>query len=329
MLTSGLTNAPLTKTLLIYTIASSIALSLFDIKHLAVISISPHFWPYAQFWRALVWQLAGFTNSTEALFAAMLIYHLRIVERAWGKRKLAVSISIASRPAAQIPQKAYIITNTMSFLQTFLLTTLPYTTLLPPLLLTLLRPLTFNTINYLPSGPTPTIFALLAQYYITIPHTYRYRLGTTSAPTTPANNINADSTTTTNPKPEPPSLSLLLSDKSTTYLIAAQLALSQFPGMLLPSAVGWIVGVAWRAELLPGLSPSESGFRVPAWVVGEKERRGTGGSEQRGGYEDLRRRLEGEVAAEAEASGLEGGQAGLQRRVGEDGGFVERLRGAW
>ncbi|KAJ5544846.1 hypothetical protein N7461_007150 [Penicillium sp. DV-2018c] len=306
MLTSGLTNAPITKTLIIYAIASSVALSLFDIKHLAVISISPHFWPYAQFWRALVWQIAGFTNSTEALFAAMLIYHLRVIERAWGKRKMA----------------------------TFLITTLPYTTLLPPILLTILRPLTFNNINYLPSGLTPTIFALLAQYYITIPHIYRYRLGTTSTPTgsststststTPANNTNtntnADSDTTINPKPEPPSLSLLLSDKSTTYLVAAQLALSQFPGMLLPSAVGWIVGVAWRAEILPGLSPSELGFRVPAWVVGEKERRGSGnGNEGRGGYEELRRRLEGEVAAEA--SGLEGQQDGVQRRGGEGGGL--------
>ena len=94
MLTSGLTNAPITKSLLIYSIASSIALSLFDIKHLAVIFVSPHFWPYAQFWRALVWHVAGFTNSTEALFAAMLVYHLRVVERAWGKRKMAVSLSL-------------------------------------------------------------------------------------------------------------------------------------------------------------------------------------------------------------------------------------------
>lgn len=98
MLTSGLTNAPLTKALLIYTIASSVVLSLFDVKHLVVIYVSPHFWPYAQFWRALIWQVVGFTNSTEALFAAMLVYHLRVVERAWGKRKIAVSPSFPHCP---------------------------------------------------------------------------------------------------------------------------------------------------------------------------------------------------------------------------------------
>ncbi|OQE43317.1 hypothetical protein PENCOP_c003G03311 [Penicillium coprophilum] len=316
MLTSGLTNAPLTKALLIYTIASSIALSLFDIKHLAVIYVSPHFWPYAQFWRALVWQVAGFTNSTEALFAAMLVYHLRVVERAWGKRKMA----------------------------TFLLTTLPYTTLLPPILLTLLiRPLSLNNLNYLPSGPTATIFALLAQYHATIPYTYRYRIGSTSSPTTTNNSTrddpSADNTTSaTQPKPPAPSLSLLLSDKSTTYVVAAQLALSQFPAMLLPSALGWIVGVAWRTELLPGLSPASTGFRVPAWAVGEQERRGGSGSGSGAGsggaegerYEDLRRRLEGEAAASA--SGLEGSGGQAQRRgnsAGEGGGFVDRLRGAW
>lgn len=91
MLTSGLTNTPLTKSLLIYIIASSIALSILDIKHLGSIYVSPHLWPYAQFWRTLIWQAAGFANSTEALFAAMLAYHLRVVERAWGKRKMAVS----------------------------------------------------------------------------------------------------------------------------------------------------------------------------------------------------------------------------------------------
>ncbi|CAI7609864.1 hypothetical protein N7533_005846 [Penicillium manginii] len=311
MLTSGLTNTPLTKSLLIYIIASSIALSILDIKHLGSIYVSPHLWPYAQFWRTLIWQAAGFANSTEALFAAMLVYHLRVVERAWGKRKVA----------------------------TFLLTTIPYTTILPPLLLAILvRPLSLNNLNYLPSGPTAMIFALLAQYHATIPHTFRYRIGTTSS-----SNTATTSTTTTDPhtntenrtstpKPPPPSLTLLLSDKSTTYLIAAQLALSQFPASLLPALTGWIVGTAWRAELLPGLSPASNGFRIPAWLVGERERRDGGAASaaaegERERFEDMRRRLEGE----AEASGLEGAAPEQRRRNGgnEGGGLAERLRGAW
>lgn len=153
---------------------------------------------------------------------------------------------------------------------------------------------------------------------MSIPHTFRYRIGTTQE------SDDAE-------KPRAPSLALLLSDKSTTYIVASQLALSQFPAMLLPSAVGWVVGVAWRAEVLPGLSPASSGFRVPAWLVGEQERRTGSGERER--YEDLRRRLEGEVAS---ASGLEGSGQTQRRGNGngngegnEGGGLVDRLRGAW
>jgi hypothetical protein len=109
--------------------------------------------------------------------------------------------------------------------------------------------------------------------------------------------------------------------------------------MLLPSALGWIIGLAWRAELLPALSPSPHGFRVPAWIVGERERRGgaagagagtagasgSGSAAERERFEDLRRRLEGEVAAST--SGVENG--GGQRRRGVGGGIMERLRGAF
>lgn len=193
------------------------------------------------------------------------------------------------------------------------------------------------------------IFALLAQYYAMIPHTFRFRIGTTTSISTSSSSSSAaattsnDDTTATNqqsptPKPAPPSLTLLLSDKIITYLVAAQLALSQFPAMLLPSAIGWVVGMAWRAELLPGLSPGSHGFRVPAWIVGEQGQRGgaagtsgaagaggSGSAAERERFEDLRRRLEGEVAAST--SGLESG--GGQRRRGGGSGIMERLRGAW
>lgn len=183
--------------------------------------------------------------------------------------------------------------------QSFIISTLPYTTLLPPLLLALvIRPLSFNMINYLPSGPVSTLFALLAQYHALIPHTYRYRIGT--------------STTTT----ESPSkgITLLLSNKTTTYLLALQLALSQFPYMLLPSVTGWFVGLAWRAEVLPGVSVN---WRVPAWAVGERERVSRRGEEGR--FEDLRRRLEGEVAAAGAASGVASENGDGERRQRQRG----------
>lgn len=92
MLSSGFTNAPVSKYLVIYIIASAIALSIFDAKHLAQIQVNPHLWRYGQLSRILRWQVAGYANSTETLFAAMLAYHMRVVERLWGSRKMAVSV---------------------------------------------------------------------------------------------------------------------------------------------------------------------------------------------------------------------------------------------
>lgn len=329
MQTPGLTNTPLTKTLLIYTITTSVLLTLLDAKHLASLRPSLHFHQYAQFSRALTWHPAGFANSTETLFAALLLYHLRPVERAWGTRKLA----------------------------SFLLSTLPYTTLLPPLLLWLvLGPVSGWSLDYLPSGPVGAVFALLAQYFVVVPGVYRVRLGTglsvsgsggggggsgngsgtsasgsgsdASRSQSQSQNQNQNNNPTQSQSAKK-SITLVLSDKSTTYLVAAQLALSQFPAMLLPAAVGWVVGLAWRADLLPFVS---SAWRVPGWVVGERgrERRGlaaagggggAGGEGEGGYYEDLRRRLEGEAVAAA-ASGSDqvgvgsGSGSGRQRRTG-------------
>ncbi|OAX77542.1 hypothetical protein ACJ72_08157 [Emergomyces africanus] len=218
MISSGFTNAPISKYGLIFLIASSIAVSVADVKYLIYIQVVPHIWKYWQFWRLGVWQLC-YTNSTEVLFAALLLYQLRVIERLWGSRKFG----------------------------SFLLTTLPYTSLLPPLILSiLLRPLSLNTLNYLPAGPTAILFALLAQFYSAIPRAYKYRIITTTSTSTSS----SSSTTQTQTTPPPPTITI--SDKSTTYLLAAQLSLSQFPNSLLPAAIGWAVGYAWRSDILPG-----------------------------------------------------------------------------
>lgn len=176
---------------------------------------------------------------------------------------------------------------------------LPPTLLLPPLALILLRPLTFNRVNILPSGPTPLLFALLAQYHAAIPTIYKYRLVTSSSTT------------------QPPSSSITLTDKSLIYLLAAQLALSSLPGSVIGAVVGWAVGVAWRAEVGPAWWAR---WRCPGWVVGEA------GGRRGEGIEGLRARLEGESGR---ASGREGGGGEGTRRRGLGRGILDQFRGAF
>lgn len=137
--------------------------------------------------------------------------------------------------------------------------------LLPPLLLALVvRPLSLNTLNYLPSGPTAVIFSLLCQFYAAIPHVYKYRLST-GIPSAAASTSSSSSASASTAGSGP---TILLSDKSTTYLLASQLALSQFPYSLLPAAVGWAVGYAWRIDALPG---SAAAWRLPTWLWADEE----------------------------------------------------------
>jgi hypothetical protein len=86
-------STPVTRTLVLGLVGASIAASLFDVKHYFYISVGTHILQYRQTWRALIWQLC-YTNSSEVLFAAMILYNLRIVEQQWGSRKYAVSLVV-------------------------------------------------------------------------------------------------------------------------------------------------------------------------------------------------------------------------------------------
>ncbi|KAI9733788.1 MAG: hypothetical protein M1818_007055 [Claussenomyces sp. TS43310] len=274
MLSSGFADAPVSRSLVFGLVAASLIVSVTDVKHYFYIQVDSHLWRYHQFWRMLIYQFC-YTNSSEVLFAAMMVYNLRIIERLWSPRKFA----------------------------SFVLLSYALTTLLTPIVLAIiLRPISFNKINYLPAGLTPIIFAILAQYHASIPHIYKYRLATSSSP------ANA------------PFAGLTFSDKSYTYLIAAQLSLSQFPGSLLCAVVGWVVGYSWRNDVLPGAIAQ---WRVPGWMVGiEAEKR-------REGFEGLRRRLEGEstTAATTGADGRPGGDAGRRRTLGRQ--LLDQFRGAF
>jgi len=85
------TNAPVTRSLVLGTVALSITASLFDIKHYFYISVGTHIWRYRQLWRIFTYQLC-YTNSSEVLFAAMALYNVRSIEQLWGSRKYAVCL---------------------------------------------------------------------------------------------------------------------------------------------------------------------------------------------------------------------------------------------
>ncbi|TKA59744.1 hypothetical protein B0A55_12901 [Friedmanniomyces simplex] len=280
MLSSGFTNAPVTRSLVIGVVLSAFLASITDTKYYLWIEIRPHILDYHQLWRLLTWQFC-YTNSAEVLFAAMTFYQLRVIERLWGSRKFAVCFG-----------------NHNHKNNSFLLSTLPYTTLLPPILLaTVLRPLSFGRINYLPAGPTPLLFALMAQYHAAIPYIYKYRLS--SGMGSSGN--------------EQTEYGMNLTSKSTSYILPLQLALSQFPGSAIAAAIGWLVGFAYRREILPGATR----WRVPEWVIG-----GTG---QKGRYNSLRRRMEGEAGR---ATGVDNDNREQPRRRGVVGGLVDQFRGA-
>ncbi|KAL2175282.1 uncharacterized protein P884DRAFT_247857 [Thermothelomyces heterothallicus CBS 202.75] len=252
-------STPVTRTLVLGLVGSSIAASLFDIKHYFYISVGTHILQYRQTWRALIWQLC-YTNSSEVLFAAMTLYNLRVVEQQWGSRKYASFILVSGLLTSIIP---------------------------PVILTTILRPLSWGIFDFLPAGPTPIIFAVLAQYHAMVPHIYQYKVALSTR--APSNN-DEDSGVT-------------FSDKSTKYLLALQLALFQWPGSLLGAGIGWLVGQAWRSELLPG---ALTRWRVPGWVVGLR----TPKNSER--FEGMRRRLESEGASSGAASGA-------QQQAGVDG----------
>ncbi|KAF2426563.1 hypothetical protein EJ08DRAFT_593535 [Tothia fuscella] len=246
MHSSGFKNAPVSQVLFVWTVAASIIASITDTKYYFYIQVVPHLWVWRQFWRLFAWQIC-YTNSAEVLVAALTFYQLRVIERLWGSRKLA----------------------------SFVVLTLPYTLILPPLILALLiRPLSLNKVNYLPAGPTSILFALLAQYHAAIPSTYKYRIGATAAPPPPNSNRATSAFMGS---------TVTLTSKTMSYLLPLQLALSRFPSAILPAVVGWAIGYAYRNDVLPGTS-----WRVPAWVVGQKS--------VRPNVEALRRRLEGEGA---------------------------------
>ncbi|KAH7635750.1 hypothetical protein B0T09DRAFT_277757 [Sordaria sp. MPI-SDFR-AT-0083] len=273
------TDAPVTKALVLGLVGSSIAASIFDIKHYFYISIGTHFLRYGQLWRIFTYQLC-YTNSSEVLFGAMSLYHMRMVERFWGSRKYASFIVIAGL----------------------------ITAILPPFFLSVfIRPLSFGALDYIPAGPTPILFAILAQYHAMIPQIYKYKVALSTSP--PPTNASDDTS------------GLIFSDKSTRYLMALQLALFQWPGSLLGAVIGWVVGYLWRNDLLPA---AVSRWRVPGWVVGLRSQK------RNDRFDGIRQRLEDEGASSTGvATGAQPAVEGENRRRPLGQQLIDEVRGVF
>lgn len=160
-----------------------------------------------------------------------------------------------------------------------------------------LQPFSMGLLNYIPAGPTPLVYAVLAQYHAMVPHMYKYRVATSPSP--PSTEAFAGVT---------------FSDKSYKYAVAVHLALLQWPGSVLGALAGWVTGYAWREGVLPaGLAT----WRLPGWMVGlEPHRRSAE-------FDGLRRRLEGENATTAPAATTTATDS-QQQRLGD--GQAERRR---
>lgn len=135
----------------------------------------------------------------------------------------------------------------------------------------ILRPLSLGYVNYLPAGPTAIAFAILAQFHAAVPYAYRYRIsGSTTA--------------------DLAGRGAILTSKSVSYLLPLQLAASQLPGSAVAAGIGWLVGYAYRLDMLPGASA----WRIPFWRDSDSDK---------ARYEGLRRMMEGNVGVEDHGSG--------------------------
>ncbi|KAK9465163.1 hypothetical protein V1512DRAFT_266455 [Lipomyces arxii] len=209
---AGFKNAPVTRALVAFIVGSSLVSSIVGIKHYLFLQLVPHVWGWGQWWRLFSWEFV-YLNESEVLFASLMLYNLRVIERLLGSRKFASLIVVSYG----------------------------YTSVLSPLFLLMLKITPGYSANYLPSGPTSTIFSMLALYHDLIPSVYKFRIASGQEDSSSPHAIT-------------------LSDKIFVYVISTQLAFSQSPGSLICAFTGWIIGVLWTREVLPGRN-----WRVPDW----------------------------------------------------------------
>ncbi|KZW04146.1 hypothetical protein EXIGLDRAFT_716145 [Exidia glandulosa HHB12029] len=183
-------NAPISKGLMIALAATSIGISIFDIKYYLPLQLVPHISRHHQYWRLLTQPLA-YASSPELFVAELLLFQVGTqIERFFGSYRFASFILAAT-----------IVSSVLSFASLLAFHTIGY------------------YLNRIPAGPTALIFSLVYHYSRIVPTAYTFTI-----------------------------FSVPLSNKSFTYLIAAQLALSQWPSSGVLALIGFFVGQLSRAD---------------------------------------------------------------------------------
>lgn len=105
-----------------------------------------------------------------------------------------------------------------------------------------------NIYYYIPAGPTPTLFALLAQFSVIVPAQYTWRVGLGLESLLRGDNGDVSNQTSALNYSDK---SITLTSKSLSYVPALQLAFCAPPGSLVSAMTGWAVGMAYMEEILP------------------------------------------------------------------------------
>ncbi|KAI7818113.1 hypothetical protein BC939DRAFT_464033 [Gamsiella multidivaricata] len=141
---SGFYNAPTTKGMLLVVGGLSLLSSIFQIKTSLHLQLVPHLTTHHQFWRLITSHFA-FSTSTEVLFAGLIIYHLRVIERLFGPAKYAAFLFV-SAVVCTFLNIAVLVTGAAFGL------------------------------HVLPGGPYGIIFAAIYQFYTLIPVMYEFKI---------------------------------------------------------------------------------------------------------------------------------------------------------
>jgi len=181
--------------------ANSVLVHAFRLLPYLPIQLTPHLTVHYQFWRFVTAPVA-FCSASEVMFGLMMAYNLRVVERHFGSVKFASMLLVSS----------------------VLVTCLEFGALLSGYQFGL---------NTIPAAPYGVLFAVLYQYCMIIPATYKYRM-----------------------------LGVTCTDKSPLYFIALQMVAMRGCQSLVASLCGILVGILYRNDFA-----GTRRFRFPGRLV--------------------------------------------------------------